>query len=427
MSAASLTNSIRLGGLTDVQKAAIKQALTLANPQYFKMQKMGKANRWMKPTVTYYKEIDDDLIVSRGLRERLEAYLKINIPPPEPVTLHAFTLIAPIVLRNYQKDALDIVLKHREGIIHADTGWGKSILALALANELWLRTLIIVPRLDLKRAFEADIEKYFGKTENIKVETVQYLQRHKPDKPDEYGLVIADECHLQFPLKSRAVFESYVAPYKYGLTATPRRGDDGQTEALKFIFGNIIYRGVVPRAKPQVKIINYQDKIYVQDYHLMIDDQVNDPERNEMIAEIIREEIKKNRKVLVITKRVAHYQALAALVKHDGQFELHSKDKGRSKLLASLRSGEQAFSILYGSMSLVGTGVDIPSLDTLIIAGDLKSDIMQEQGCGRIQRLFEGKPTPLIIDVNDCLNPILRRQGRLRQKFYMDNAWSIIS
>ncbi len=420
-----LGTEIRVSGLTETQKSEIKGGLTLANPHYFKMKRMGKAYRFLKPEIAYYKDIAGTLIVPRGLRERLSAYLKTEIETPPMTASCTLKPIKPIVLRDYQTDAPEAILNHHEGIIHADTGWGKSILALELALRLQLRTLIIVPRIDLKKNFEADILKYFGETKDIQVETIQYLQRHKTTTPNEYGLVIADECHLQFPTKSRSVFESYIATYKFGLTATPRRGEDGQTEALKFIFGNVVYRGTVPRANPKVRIVNYQDKIYVQDYHLMIDDQIRDEERNQVIANIIKEEISKDRKILVLTKRISHYQAIADLVRHDGQIELHSKDKGRSELIAKMRSGEQAFSVLYGSFSLVGTGVDVPALDTLIIAGDLKSDIMQEQGCGRIQRLFEGKSTPLIIDIVDCFNPILKRQGRMRQKFYSDNNWEI--
>jgi superfamily II DNA or RNA helicase len=83
------------------------------------------------------------------------------------------------------------------------------------------------------------------------------------------------------------------------------------------------------------------------------------------------------------------------------------------------------YKVVFGTFSILSTGTDIPSADMLLIAGDLKSSVLARQSVGRILRIFEGKPNPVIIDIYDTGNPIFRRQGKLRQQLYSKLGWEI--
>jgi superfamily II DNA or RNA helicase len=75
---------------------------------------------------------------------------------------------------------------------------------------------------------------------------------------------------------------------------------------------------------------------------------------------------------------------------------------------------------------MLSTGTDIPALDTLIFAGDLRSDVLQEQSAGRILRLFRDKQHPKIIDFVDNKTGILNHQGKARIRWYKKQGWEII-
>ena len=75
-------------------------------------------------------------------------------------------------------------------------------------------------------------------------------------------------------------------------------------------------------------------------------------------------------------------------------------------------------------MQLLGTGFDLPSLDRLILVGDMKSDVLTVQTTGRILRLLEGK-NPIIYDMCDEKNGILKNQYMQRKKLYKEKNWKL--
>ena len=76
---------------------------------------------------------------------------------------------------------------------------------------------------------------------------------------------------------------------------------------------------------------------------------------------------------------------------------------------------ESECSVLFGTFALAQEGLDIPRLDTLILASPA-SDITQ--AVGRILRPCEGKQTPLVVDLQDNACPQFTRQNQCRARFY---------
>lgn len=422
---------------------------TLGNPLWYQLQRMGKnkALYACPKEFKYFKyQGNSDLSVFRGLApwiSRESSRRGFRLEQRDETVRPTKRLSGTIQLRDYQLGIPERIAAENLGIIRLGTGFGKTIIALRVIELLQTRGLIIVPRTDILEQFSDETFKYFGfrperlggKTPII-VETIQTLQRQNIKSrldPFCFGCIIVDECHLSVPSKSRAVILSFAPKYLYGMTATPRR-EDGQSKAIEFLFGNILVDADLERIEPVVEMIHNNNYIPIAEYHEIINLQIKDKSRNKLIVDILKKETNSGRKVLVLTKRVEHHRVLKELYdastspeQQNATYGVSGSDKGRKRreLYIALRQGDIEFTVLFGSFSLLSTGFDLPRLDTLIIAGDLKSSILTQQSAGRILRLFENKKSPKIIDIVDKNNPILYRQAKKREKFYRDNNWSI--
>ena len=438
----------------------VHQTMRLPNPGYHQAVKKNprlKFSPYFKEYYEYYeyKREENELHLPRGCFGRLDRFVQHQ--RLDVSSLSYETTLRPanfnskgLVLRDYQQGITEAARGGFEGIFRLDTGFGKTVIALALMEQVAQKTLIIVPKLDLLNQFSLEYEKYFGRKpgliqgknmdiQDCTIATVQTLRNriNSGSIPrGEFGAVLCDEAHLMVPEKTRMVVEYFTAAYRYGFTATARRTDE-QGEAIKFLFGDILIDKKIPREKPAVEILEYSGRIPALEYAEMIEYQTTLEDRNEMIAKKVVDEIEKGRQVLVLTKRVKHYETIHSLIKRyrrrqdsDGSklfsFASSLPKSERDEILENLRKGNSPFSCILGTFSLLSTGIDIPSLDTLVIAGDLKSDVLAEQSAGRVLRLFEGKQAPLIVDIQDTGNGILKNQARLRRKFYQEQGWEIM-
>lgn len=428
----------------------IKKGLTLPNPLYHKLLRMGKVKALygVKKEFRYYASDQDTLYIGRGSEERLRGFLDRHVADysvRERVCRRKLQhpLAGTLVLREYQQGDIEEIAKYHHGVIRLDTGYGKTIISCRLVEEVGLATLIIVPRSHLLSQFAQEFKRWYNcdvgiiqgterTIKDITIASVQTLVRHPElvkTLVDKFGMLIVDECHGSITDKQLAVIQSFPVERLYGLTATPRRTDQ-QSDAIFFTFGPVIINKGLERATPIVERLVYPGHIPMsENYHEIIEAQINNEERTGQIVRCVHEEIRNNRRILVLAKRVEHYKDIEKKIK-DQYPDVHpiviSSDvnaKERTKIIKSLREGKKNFSIILGTYSMLATGTDIPALDTLIFAGDLKSDVLQEQSAGRILRLFGDKQHPKIIDIVDTGNPILKRQAIARMKFYKLMGW----
>lgn len=441
-----IKNNIIIEDATYLEKREIATHLSIVNPVYNVMKRQGniRALYALQQYIKYYKVDDNNMIVGRGVINYLLKNFSVdNID----TNFSTNTVIQPIkkkvVLRKYQEGIIEKILEHQQGIIKLSTGYGKSMIALKLIEETQLKTLIVVPRLNLLKQYQSDIKGLYGEqcgiingqkfdVKDITVATIQTLKlRSLKEIQSEFGMIIWDECHTFLSDKGIKVVQSFNPLRMYGMSATPDRSD-GQGEALKFYFGDIIVEDSLPQAKPVVNIHKYQGTYFADTYSGIIDLQSQDENRNKLIADIINKEIYEGRKIIVLTKRVDHYQQLAELITSSKTFSIRAtlptkEANEQQRLLEQLREGSGDFDAILGTFSLLSTGINIPALDTIVFAGDIKSTVLTTQSIGRILRLFEGKKTPKIIDIDDCKSGILANQARLRRKFYKENEWEIIN
>lgn len=438
----------------------IADKLSLPNPAYFKMLKMGnsRAAYGLQSHIKYYEVSKDKtkMRVGRGCHSWIRELCKQKgiVLTEVDNTVLPNCVVAPskvIPFRSYQKGIVEIITLSRNGVVRLGTGYGKTLMMLAAAQRLQTKTLIIVPRKTLADQVCQESEKFLGmgsgrldknwndRSASIHVTTIQALQHKSKEELAEiskdYGLVCADECHQVPAKRSLEIIQTFNPRYLYGFTGTARR-TDGQGDAIRFIFGPILVDRDLPSSPPKVEVIKTGRNYFVFEYNELAEALSQDKVRNELITKVVKKEVEEyEKRILVFTKRCEHrdvlYETISQALSPTGNGVHVIKASGSAKekretqeLLKSLRSGERDFSVLVSTHSLLSVGFDCPSLDTLLFAGDLRSDVLAEQSVGRIKRLFEGKKDPKIIDLADS-HGILYNQFKARLAFYKSKDWQV--
>ncbi|MBW8079250.1 MAG: hypothetical protein GJU76_14515, partial [Gallionella sp.] len=148
-----------------------------------------------------------------------------------------------------------------------------------------------------------------------------------------------------------------------------------------------------------------------------------DPARTATIVEEVVQAYEAGRKVLVLTERSDHLEAIVDGL--DGTiptvFALHGRmsKKARTSLVADLdRLNPEQPRVLVATGRLVGEGFDHPPLDTLVLAMPISWRGTLQQYAGRLHRESEFKRDARIIDFVDTGHPALVRMWERRQKGY---------
>lgn len=157
--------------------------------------------------------------------------------------------------RPYQEDALAAWLAaDGRGVVVLPTGAGKTVLALMATARLGLRTLVVVPTIELLYQWrDAAVERLGlpkskvgvvgdGRRELRPVTVITYASAAMPDAPiGGYGLLICDEAH-HLPSPSYSSIPARCgAPYRLGITATPERSDSAE-QGLYRLLGPVVYQ-----------------------------------------------------------------------------------------------------------------------------------------------------------------------------------------
>jgi superfamily II DNA or RNA helicase len=149
----------------------------------------------------------------------------------------------------------------------------------------------------------------------------------------------------------------------------------------------------------------------------------NDVARTAAIAAEVRSAVGQGPKVLVLTERTEHLDAIKAEL--DGlvpeRFLLHGRmsRKQRAALVAELDAlPPDEPRVLLSTGKLVGEGFDRPPLDTLVLAMPVSWKGTLQQYAGRLHREHVSKTDVRIIDFVDTGHPALLRMWDKRQRGY---------
>jgi superfamily II DNA or RNA helicase len=245
---------------------------------------------------------------------------------------------------------------------------------------------------------------------------------------ENYGHIIVDECHHVGAVSFDALLKRTGAKFVLGLTATPIRRD-GQQPIIFMQCGPLRYTAAKPASAPhelevvprcRTASINLPPEAGIQAvFHCL----ASDLARTEDIAAEVRSALEQGRKVLVLTERTAHLDAIQASL--DGMepppFMLHGRmsKRQRAMLMAQLDAlAPNAPRVLLATGKLVGEGFDHPPLDTLVLAMPIAWKGTLQQYVGRLHREHTHKTDVRVIDFVDLGHPALRRMWDKRQRGY---------
>lgn len=149
----------------------------------------------------------------------------------------------------------------------------------------------------------------------------------------------------------------------------------------------------------------------------------NDQGRTEAIAAEVRDAFHQGRKVLVLTERTEHLDAIRVVLLEQipEPFVLHGRmsKKRRAVLVTALNAlPPDAPRVLLSTGKLVGEGFDHPPLDTLVLAMPVSWKGTLQQYAGRLHREHASKTDVRIIDFVDTGHPALLRMWDKRQRGY---------
>jgi len=459
--------TIRDEDLTAELAAALRHAATMHNPLFYETQRARRSTRGIPRFIQGFDvAINGDLILPRGLRG--QAASLISQAGSELVIeddrTHGNELDAQFLgqLDDRQVDAVDAMLAFEDGILHAPTGSGKTVMACAIIAERGVSTLVLINKTAIASQWRDQIESLLGVKAGqlgggrakargqIDIMLLQTLARHTPDEIREmtsgYGQVIVDECHHVAAASYEEVVAQIGAAWWLGLTATPDR-KDGLEQLTNWQLGPIrhVMHDVLPSEASLVAPYDGPARILrVHETGFAVASDFDptapgamaqlggmiaaDGERNRQIAGDIQQALGHGRKCLVLSRRRDQLVALADLLPDCGAMIMRG-GTGR-KALAAIRAkladaGPRDPLLVMTTVPYGGEGFDAPVIDTVFLVGPISYPGLLRQAVGRALRRHEGKTEVVVHDYVDSDVGVLRAQYARRRVGYHQMGFSV--
>lgn len=319
----------------------------------------------------------------------------------------------------WQIAAVAMATECARGIISAPTGTGKTTMAKLLILKLGLKTLVVVPSIEIKKQF---IEALGG----LKNVVVENIDSPKLKTLTGFDCLIIDEAHhvaakTYQKLNKTAWTGIY---YRFFLTATPFRNDAEEQLLFESIAGQVIYKldyqtaikenYIVPVEGYYFDLIRQETDAYVyrQVYSELV---VNNFTRNLLISSTLLKLDSVKKSVLCLVKEVKHGKILSDLT---GFPFVSGEDYESRDYIRQFNSGE--IKTIIGTTGILGEGVDTKPCEYVVIAGlgKAKSQFMQQ--VGRAVRKYPGKESAKVIIFRDRSHKFLLRHFNAQKSILKD-------
>lgn len=363
-----------------------------------------------------------------------------RIKPVKYLDIHS-----TIELRTYQKRVFDIVSNEDRGVIWLPVNAGKTFIAMQLMAEFGVNTLWVTRSLELlKQTRDLIIENLHIKdigligagVFDIKPITIGMIQSlSKNSKSSKYmnliaksfDMLIFDEVHAV----AKNTYENFVTNadiyYKFGLSGTPKHRSDVDITSMIGAFGDVIVKmdsktlesmGVsVPADINMIEIENPKNSYeYTEAYEELI---IKNDTRNGLVAELANKLKANGKQVIIMVDRIAHGEIINSHLK---QYDInapfiygeHSVEE-RQRVIDNFEAGKNKIVI---ASTILNEGLNIKSIDCIIVAGAGMSPIRTIQRVGRVLRKRIGKDRALVIDFWDKNNKFLEAHSKKRLSTY---------
>lgn len=335
------------------------------------------------------------------------------------------------------------------GIISLPCGYGKTILALYLASVIKKKTIVVCHKDFLGNQWRDRIAEFLPtatigtikqnvidiKDKDIVIASLQSIAMKNYEEKifKDFGFAVFDEAHhLSAEVFSQCLPKT-TCKRMLGLSATLKR-KDGLSKVFEWYLGKPVYQ--IKREDNDLKVIVKRyydpDEEYCKEITMgwsgkliiarMINNVCNFAPRNHFIVNTIVAILKNEpeRQILILSERRNHLVELETILKHYNYTSIGYYTGGMKQDNLDISATKQ---IVLGTFQLAQEGMDVPTLNTLVLASPVSSI---EQAIGRIQRQqkHSRKYQPLVIDIIDEFS-IFERQGAKRLAFYKKNKYDI--
>jgi len=350
----------------------------------------------------------------------------------------------PIVLRDYQVDAVQRGLSKRRMLCISPTSSGKSAIISGIARYLQTifdpqeKVLIVVPNINLVNQFAYDLCDYFstdidwlktdpihtifaGQEKNVSsqiiVSTWQSLHKMPKEYFEQFRCLIVDEAHLSESKGFTSICEKCKnAEYRFGFSGSVKNskthvltlegmfGKSHITKTTKELMdeGSVTeldIKGVLIKYPPEV--CNQQRKI--NDYSAELDYIVTNEDRNKFICKMALSQ--KGNGLILVDKVDKHAKPLLKMLKEMAGdrpvFYITGEVKGKVREEIRLDMDNYDNAIIVSNFQCLSTGANIPTLNWLIFGSPTKSYSRVIQSIGRILRLHKSKTLVTLFDIID--------------------------
>jgi superfamily II DNA or RNA helicase len=337
-----------------------------------------------------------------------------------------------------QKEAFDVLISSHSGTLNLACGRGKTVLALKLAAQLGVPTLIVVNTSLLMEQWLEEIEEHLGVKDvgivqgdasdwehPIALAMVHTLSLRRGEWSMKFrrhfGLVIYDEGHHM----SAPVFVQSADLFfgrRFSLTATASRLD-GLESIYQSHLGGVVFsdlrQDLIPmtifhklkwtfdKKRDQEHIVDKFGDVHlscIRSYLGTLD------WRNELIYEHALADLEEGRKILILTHSRDHVATLGEKLERIPGVQvgiIHGKTKKGTRI-QTLRENNP----VVGTFHLAREALNKPELDTLYVTTPFSSPNDLQQAWGRIQRKFKGKLDTLVRVFDDQAIDRCKKMGR---------------
>lgn len=260
---------IKLDALPGVLITRLKRLASFSNPVFFKTQALRFSTHGIPRYTTCARIEQGYLSLPRGcldeaiaLLEQQAIQVEFDDKRQEGARLSALKFLGK--LRKEQSKAVNVMMQHQRGVLHAPTAFGKTVTAIGIIAKRKVNTLILTHSRQLLDQWQESLKLFLAGTEigiigggkkkpsgQIDIATYQSFINMKDNTVDlliqGYGQVIIDECHHISAPRFEMVLNEVRAKYVLGLTATPDR-QDGHQKIVFMLAGPIRHKVKIDHA-----------------------------------------------------------------------------------------------------------------------------------------------------------------------------------
>ena len=447
--------TIRLANVVKINRNTIskplinflKEELNFLNTQFLIKKKMGKNAFGTERYFKLIEENENEVIIPRGFIGKIIRFCRENNIEynfkDERKKLKEVSFLFNALLREHQQIVIDTIAKKDLGVIVAPPGSGKTIVGLKIIAEKKQPALIVTHRKQIADQWIERIETFLGIPKNeigkigqgktkigkqITVAMIQSLSKEL-DKPDgekllnAFGTIILDECH-HIPAETfRNTISKLQTFYLYGLTATPfRKYNDSKLIFIHLgdVISEIKSNQISTAKKPKIIIRNTELDVpfnsKTDKFETLSKILVHDSARNKAILQDVINELKSDKKVIIITERKEHIDSLYQYLKQSYEaITLSGEDSESSKNSKWKLLKEGNYQVVITTGQFFGEGTDLQNANCLFLVYPFSFEGKLIQYIGRVQR---SEITPIIYDYRDSKIDYLNKMFLKRNVYY---------